>query len=66
MGLRGLEKAVDQAEAAAKALCAAPRNKMLTGADEKNKRLRSALVRTRRVLTNLDEQIKDVLHKGIR
>lgn len=66
MGIRGLSKAIDQAEEAAKALSRAPRDKMFRSTDEANKELRSALVRTRRALTDLNEQIKDVLHKGIR
>ncbi len=66
MGVGGLRKAMDQAEEAAKAFRTAPRDKMMRSTDEANKELRSALVRTRRMLDSLDGKIKDVLHKGIR
>jgi hypothetical protein len=66
MGVGGLRKAMDQAEEAAKAFRRPPRDKMMRPADVANKELRSSLVRTRRALNELDDQIKDVLHKGIR
>lgn len=66
MGVGGMKKAMDQAAESGKAFQASPRDKMMRSADVANKELRSALVRTRRALTELNDKIKDVLHKGIR